>query len=117
MTLPDPIERGESACEQWADNNLIGDIMTCFCGRQCKIDEAETLSPDPYAIPICPDCFNEAYPDLHDEDIECYRNVYKSVYGFNPRTYPETSSEMRQEMNRLNRAVEQDKEDNPEDWI
>lgn len=91
--------------------------MICSCGRRCKIDDAETLSPDPYSIPVCLDCFNKAFPKLHDEDIECYRNVYKSVYGFNPRTYPRTSDEMRQVMINLNLAAKQDRKENPEDWI
>lgn len=60
---------------------------------------------------------DESCPEVHNEDIECYRNVYKSVYGFNPRTYPETSAEMRQAMADLNLAAEQDKKDNPEEWI
>ena len=60
---------------------------------------------------------DEACPKVHNEDIECYRNVYKSVYGFNPRTYPETSAEMRQAMDLLNIVAKQDKKENPEDWI
>ena len=51
--------------------------------------------------------------DVHDEDIECYRNVHKSVYEYNPRTYPKTSAEMRQAMDRLNLAAKKDKKDNP----
>lgn len=34
-----------------------GDVMTCYCGKTCTLDEAETLSPDPYAILVCPSCF------------------------------------------------------------
>ena len=60
---------------------------------------------------------DESYPKVHNEDIECYRNVYKSVYGFNPRTYPETLDEMRQAITNLNLTAKQDKKENPEDWI
>lgn len=60
---------------------------------------------------------DESCPEVHNEDIECYRNVYKSVYGFNPRNYPKTSAEMRQAMTSLNLAAKQDKKENPEDWI
>ena len=28
--------------------------------------------------------------EVHVEDRECYRNVYKSANGFNPREYPQT---------------------------
>lgn len=55
--IMDPIERGEARCEDWAFDNVKGDVMTCCCGKTCKLDEAETLSPDPYAIPVCPSCF------------------------------------------------------------
>lgn len=60
MYLPDIIERGESRCEQWEIDNVYGDIMTCCCGRTCKLEKAKTLSPDPYAIPVCPTCFDQA---------------------------------------------------------
>lgn len=55
--LPDADERGESRVENWFHDNVRGDIATCSCGKQFKLDEGMTLSPDPYAIPVCPDCF------------------------------------------------------------
>ena len=58
--LPDPIEIGERRCEDWATEFVHGDTMTCCCGKTCSLGEAQTLSPDPYAIPVCPDCFEAA---------------------------------------------------------
>lgn len=60
-TIPDPIERGEARCEDWAAINLHGEIFTCQCGSKCHLNDAETLSPDPYAIPVCPQCANRYY--------------------------------------------------------
>lgn len=58
--IPDPIERGEDACEAWALENVKDDIATCCCGNEFKLSEGETLSPDPYAIPVCWECFEKA---------------------------------------------------------
>lgn len=38
------------------------------------------------------------HQDLHPLDAECFRNVYKSVHGVNPRTYPCTYPEYVKEM-------------------
>lgn len=62
-----PIERGEDRCESWAIDNVRGDEMKCCCGRTCKLSEAETLSPDPYAIPVCPDCFAAAMTEWYGQ--------------------------------------------------
>jgi hypothetical protein len=59
MYLPDPIERGEASCERWAEEHMKGNMFKCGCGKWVDINKAETLSPDPYAIPVCPDCFEE----------------------------------------------------------
>lgn len=59
MYLPDPIEKGEDSCERWAEEHMINNMFKCGCGKMVDINKAETLSPDPYAIPVCPDCFNE----------------------------------------------------------
>ena len=58
--IPDPIERGEQRCEAWAADNVQGDCFTCSCGNVCNLGDAETLSPDPYAIPVCGECFDKA---------------------------------------------------------
>ncbi len=57
--LPDHIERGERKCEDWYFDNVVGDTATCSCGKKFKFSEGQTLSADPYAIPVCPDCFDE----------------------------------------------------------
>ncbi len=61
MYLPDPIERGEQRCENWYCDNVKKGIATCCCGKQFPFNEGETLSADPYAIPVCGDCAEEYY--------------------------------------------------------
>jgi len=56
MEIPDPIERAEASAERWAEENVRGETMTCGCGKTCSLSEAETVSANPYAIPVCPDC-------------------------------------------------------------
>ena len=65
--IPDFFERGEDRCERWAAEHLRGDIATCECGREFKLSEGQTMSPDPYAIPICPTCFEEALDRIRRE--------------------------------------------------
>ena len=60
MIVPDPIERGEASVEAWMADNVRGDIATCNCGREFKLEDGECLSGDPYAIPVCQTCFDEA---------------------------------------------------------
>ena len=57
--MPDFFEAGEQRCEDWYFDNVIGDEATCSCGKTFKLSEAEMPSPNPYAIPVCPDCFQE----------------------------------------------------------
>jgi hypothetical protein len=56
MRIPDPIEQGEARVERWADVSLVGDKFTCGCGKQCALHNGVILTPDPYGIPVCPDC-------------------------------------------------------------
>ncbi len=58
--IPDPIERGEARCEAWEVESVRGDSFICACGRWTRFVDAETLSPDPYAIPVCGQCFENA---------------------------------------------------------
>lgn len=58
--LPDFCERGEARVEAWQVDNVIGRQFRCGCGKWCDLRYAETLSPDPYAIPVCPVCFAKA---------------------------------------------------------
>ncbi len=55
--IPDPIELGEARIERFIDR-IQGDIYTCSCGNKCNLSAVETLSPDPYAEPFCPECFD-----------------------------------------------------------
>ncbi|MHA2047627.1 MAG: hypothetical protein ACW99G_22835 [Candidatus Thorarchaeota archaeon] len=59
MHIPDPFERGEDRCENWYYENVKNGIATCSCGKEFKFEEGQALSPDPYAIPVCPECFEE----------------------------------------------------------
>jgi len=54
--IPDPIERMEASAERWADDNIKGSKFLCGCGKWCELNNAETLSPNPYALPICRGC-------------------------------------------------------------
>lgn len=59
--LPDFDEIGEQRCENWYFDNLLPNgMMRCGCGREFKLDEGQSFSPSPYAIPVCPTCFEEA---------------------------------------------------------
>ena len=59
MYIPDPIERAEEAIERWADNNIINEDFICSCGKLCRLIDGQTIDSNPYAIPICPECFDE----------------------------------------------------------
>jgi len=61
MYIPDPIERAEAVVENWAYDNIKGNQFKCGCGKWCDLQDGETLSPNPYAIPVCPDCAEEHY--------------------------------------------------------
>jgi len=64
MNIPDPIERGESRCERWLSEAEQPDgRVKCDCGKLFNLDEGETLSPDPYAIPVCPACARDYFND------------------------------------------------------
>lgn len=54
--LPDLITLGEASVEAWADENVVGDIATCQCGNTFKLNQGESLSPNPYATPVCKEC-------------------------------------------------------------
>jgi len=59
IELPDPIERGEVACEDWYFDSKVGDQHRCGCGRLFNLEDGNGVSADPYAIPVCPVCFKE----------------------------------------------------------
>jgi len=53
------MEMMENAAEEWAYKNVKGDIATCDCGKEFKLEDGMTLTSDPYAIPVCPECFKK----------------------------------------------------------
>lgn len=57
MYIPDPIEILEARCDNWLFDNVVGDVATCSCGQKFNLSDGETLTGDPYAIPVCPECF------------------------------------------------------------
>lgn len=66
--VDDLIERGEKRFEAWAFEAEQSDgRFKCCCGRIFDLKDAETVSPDPYAIPICPTCFAEYLKSIHKE--------------------------------------------------
>lgn len=67
MTLPDPIERGEARAEDWYFSNVKHGIATCGCGNEFKLEDGETLSADPYAIPVCSECFNTQFREWQNK--------------------------------------------------
>jgi len=67
MYIPDPIEIGEARCENWAfDAEQPDGRFKCCCGKLFKLEDGETLSPDPYAVPVCPDCEDEYFSKAND---------------------------------------------------
>lgn len=63
--MMDFFEMAEARCEQWSLENMDGDSFTCCCGNTCKLEQGEALTPDPYAIPVCPSCFEKAMDEKH----------------------------------------------------
>lgn len=59
MYLPDHIESAEIFAQSWANDHVKDNKFLCGCGNWCDMKDGETLSFNPYAIPVCPDCFNE----------------------------------------------------------
>ena len=59
--LIDPIERAEADAEDWAVDNINWEAGTfkCNCGRNAPLEEMTTISPDPFAIPVCKKCEDE----------------------------------------------------------
>ena len=57
MQIPDPIEKMEMMAERWADKYIKGNMFECFCGKMCKINDGQSIDDNPYAPPVCLDCF------------------------------------------------------------
>lgn len=63
--MPDFYERGEARCENWAAENVSKNRFRCYCGDWCDMEDGESLSTDPYAIPVCPQCFKKAMDERY----------------------------------------------------
>lgn len=64
MYIPDPIELGEMRAERWeAEMHVRGSIYRCGCGKEFGINDGDTISADPWAAPVCPDCFEKWIQD------------------------------------------------------
>lgn len=63
MNIPDPIERGEASAERAFEELSTPDGFRCYqCGAIFDFEkEGGTLSPDPYAMPVCGKCHFEAF--------------------------------------------------------
>lgn len=63
MSLLDPIERGEARAERAFDElSLPGGLFKCYsCGG--------TLSPDPYAMPVCGECLESAMNEYRENRL------------------------------------------------
>ena len=59
MNIPDPIERLEAFAERWSDENIYGDSFKCDCGEMCELKDGQSIDLNPYAPPVCSDCFKE----------------------------------------------------------
>lgn len=57
--IPDPIQRGEAAAEDWYFSHLQPDgrLKCCQCANVFDPEkEGGTISPDPYAPMVCGEC-------------------------------------------------------------
>lgn len=63
--VPDPIERGEASAERAYDEMMQPDgKMKCPCGALFDPNcEGGTISPNPYAMPVCPKCWEGAFDE------------------------------------------------------
>jgi hypothetical protein len=67
--IPGQIERGEMRAEAAYDEMIQPDgKMKCPCGELFDPDsEGETLSPDPYAMPVCGKCCEEYFSSANSQ--------------------------------------------------
>lgn len=64
----DQIESMEYAAERAYDQMDQGNgMLKCTCGKLFHYDDGHVVSPDPWAMPVCPDCFDE-YMDQKEMD-------------------------------------------------
>lgn len=64
--IPDPVQRGEASAERAFDElSQPGGLFKCYqCDALFDPDkEGGTITPDPYAMPVCAKCYDEAYQE------------------------------------------------------
>jgi len=68
----DQIESWENAAERRYDEMAQPDgKLKCDCGSNFDPNiEGGTLSPNPYAMPVCDKCFNEAIKALKEKETK-----------------------------------------------
>ena len=58
--MRDFIENLEAAAERQYDDMLQPNgKLKCGCGKLFNSSNGAMVSPNPYAMPVCPSCFNE----------------------------------------------------------
>ena len=63
--MKDFIENLEEAAEKFFDEMYIPpDHFKCGCGKIEHLDNAQPISNNPYAMPVCNKCFEEWYAEL-----------------------------------------------------
>lgn len=68
MDIPDPVEIMSNRAENWAYDNIRDSRFLCGCGKWCDLKDAKTLSPNPYAIPVCPNCCEEHIEKINSKN-------------------------------------------------
>jgi len=88
--IPDPIERGEASAERAYDEMMQPDgKMKCFCGALFDPEtEGGLTSSNPYDMPVCPKCFDEAFSD----DLRTMTPRCQAMHdAFAPTSTPESA--------------------------
>jgi hypothetical protein len=67
--MKDFIENLEDAAERQFDEmtkDVPLDHFRCYCGKVVPLSSAQPMSNNPYAMPGCPDCFDEMISNLSE---------------------------------------------------
>ena len=79
MYIPDTIEIMEASAERWAEENIVNSDFLCSCGKLCSLQDGQTISSNPYANPVCHECFQEWYDyktkEAKDADILIFLTI------------------------------------------
>jgi len=58
--MKDHLEMMEDAAERkYFEMLQPNGMLKCQCGRLFKPNDGEVVSPSPYAMPVCPNCFKK----------------------------------------------------------